>query len=423
MIISRRVFALIASSLALVALWAAFGPGEHSQQADAQQPAEGQQDVRANLNSAAESIVKAANQAIEASRSEEQILERTDLSVEALRILALLGATGTELQTTKLLDDVQARVSPAAAEVVIRMRLGRQLQRWSRLGKSEREKAINRFVSDVKSSGLTPGHADLLLRLTDNLEMGGQGDLAAHAIKELVPAFRSSTEPNVQRRTPVMEGAVRRLELVGKPFELAGTLLDGSQFDWPAYRGKVVLVDFFAKWCTVCREEVPTILQAYAAYKDQGFEVVGVSVDEQPQLAEMYRKETGFQFPTLFSTDPRAKAFKSPMAVKYGVTSLPRAILVDQTGMVVATVARGERLIQHLHELLGPPRGSIGGVGQSQLESGDDSPGGQSGVAPASFDEPVQLGSGVSETISPSVPDAPSEESNAGTPAPSVPEE
>jgi hypothetical protein len=130
--------------------------------------------------------------------------------------------------------------------------------------------------------------------------------------------------------------------------------------------------------------------------------VVGVSLDKQPQLAEAYRKETGFEFPTLFSSDPRAMEWKSPLAVKYGVTSLPRAILVDQNGMVVETVARGERLIKQLQQLLGPPRGSVGRVGQSETEPGGEESGEESDVLPTSFDEPVELGASGGETPAPS---------------------
>jgi len=315
----------------------------------------------------------------------------------------LLGASDIDVKAAKLLDDVQAKASPDAAEVIVRMRLARELQQWSKLSAAEREKAINRFVSDVQAEGLTPGHADLLLRLTDNLEMGGQGKLAASALTTLLPAFKSSSEPSVQRRAPLMEGIVRRLDLVGKPFELEGTLLDGSEFDWNSYRGKVVLVDFFANWCGVCREEVPIVLQAHRAYKDRGFEVVGVSLDKQPQLAEMYRQETGFEFPTLFSNDPRAMEWKSPMATKYGVTSLPRAILVDQEGKVVATVARGERLFQHLRELLGPPANGLGGLGEVNGAPGGESEG-DSDVVPAGFEESAES-QAEDEAAAPAVPE------------------
>jgi thiol-disulfide isomerase/thioredoxin len=384
---SKRVLALIALSLALVGAWLAYGGGNDSQQAIADEPAAGD-DMQANLNRAAEAIVAAAKQGVHASQSEEEVLSRTDLSVETLRLLGELGAENADALAGQLLDEVQNAGSPAVKEVIVRMRLARELQRWSQLTRGEREKAINRFVSDVNAEGLTPSHADLITRLSDNLEMSGQRELARDAVTSLLPAFQNATEPVLQRRAPLMEGVARRLDIIGKPLELEGTLLDGAEFDWASYRGKVVLVDFFANWCEVCREEVPTILHAYRAYKDKGFEVVGVSLDRSPALADAYRRQTGFQFPTLFSADPRALEWNNPLAVKYGITALPRAILVDQEGNVVETIARGPRLGQYLRELLGPAAGAplggrVGATSDGPAEESDE----ESGLVPVGFEE------------------------------------
>jgi thiol-disulfide isomerase/thioredoxin len=170
---------------------------------------------------------------------------------------------------------------------------------------------------------------------------------------------------------------VRRLP--GNKLELEGTLLDGGTLDWESFRGKVVLVDFFASWCGPCRAEVPNILEQYGAYQDKGFTVIGVNMDDNRGAAEAYVKQAGFDFPTLFSEDPEATGWDHPMGRKYGVMALPRVILVDQEGMIVSTMARGPNLSVLLQELLGEP--SPSSEQSSENSTGDDE------VAPASFEE------------------------------------
>src|SRR5882762_4870715 len=65
-----------------------------------------------------------------------------------------------------------------------------------------------------------------------------------------------------------------------KPLDLAVTAVDGSKIDLSKLRGKVVLIDFWATWCPPCREEVPNVVAAYQKYHGQGFEIVGVSLDQ-----------------------------------------------------------------------------------------------------------------------------------------------
>lgn len=381
---ARRILILLVVPLAIFAIWLAYGSGEFARQAGAKEP--GGNEVQAHLEQAANSIIAAATQSIANAESDEQAINRTHLSMEALRVIGLLGGRDAESQTEKLLDDLQGSAKPAVAEAIIQMRLGRQLRQWNQLDAAARGQAIDRFVADVKQNGLTRAHADLLMKLSDMLERSEQGELASKAIGELLPIFDASSDPQVQRRAPLLEGVVRRMP--GNQLELEGKLLDGSEFDWESLRGKVVLVDFFASWCGPCRAEVPNILANYRAYGDKGFTVVGVNMDKDRDAAEGYVQQAGFDFPVLFGDDPDATGWDHPMGRKYGVTALPRVILVDEEGVIVHTEARGPKLASLLQEMLGAPVGSSRGDTTSTdapaAEQGLDA---ESDVAPAAFEE------------------------------------
>jgi cytochrome c biogenesis protein CcmG/thiol:disulfide interchange protein DsbE len=95
------------------------------------------------------------------------------------------------------------------------------------------------------------------------------------------------------------------------------------------YRGKVTLVNIWATWCGPCKEEMPSIQQAYAAYKDRGFRVAAVSIDEGPAAdVRDYQRQLGLTFDILHDRSTRIKEL-------YQTTGVPESFLLDRDGVIV----------------------------------------------------------------------------------------
>ncbi len=146
-------------------------------------------------------------------------------------------------------------------------------------------------------------------------------------------------------------------ETVGRPCALAGPTLDGKQIRVADYRGKVVLVDFWATWCGPCVAELPNVLAAYRKYHDDGFEVIGVSLDTSREKLEKFVGERKVPWPQVFFDDEEKRGWASPLAREHGIRAIPATFLLDQEGKVAATDLRGEEVGREVARLLGEGAG------------------------------------------------------------------
>jgi thiol-disulfide isomerase/thioredoxin/outer membrane lipoprotein-sorting protein len=132
------------------------------------------------------------------------------------------------------------------------------------------------------------------------------------------------------------------LKVGAEPFGLSGSDLAGKTVSLAEYKGKVLMLDFWATWCGPCVAELPNVLNAYKKYHDKGFEVVGISLDQandKPKL-ESFIHEKGMAWRQIYD----GKFWESANAVKYGVRAIPFTLLIGRAGKIVAVGARGEAL-------------------------------------------------------------------------------
>ncbi len=131
--------------------------------------------------------------------------------------------------------------------------------------------------------------------------------------------------------------------------DLSGPSPDGKMIALADLRGRYVLVDFWASWCPPCRIENRHYVELYRNYRDRGFEILAVSVD---QNGAAWRSGIAEDKATWLHISDLA-GWKTPLAARYNVSALPASYLLDPSGKIIAKDARGDRLTALLVEHLG----------------------------------------------------------------------
>ena len=126
------------------------------------------------------------------------------------------------------------------------------------------------------------------------------------------------------------------------------SLVSGERFTLSDQRGKVILVDFWATWCEPCREDNRQLKEYYKEFKGKGFEIIAVSLDSSEKRLKEYIKENDLEWKHVYT----GHVWKDPVAVRYGVNSLPSYWLIDKRGVLRSVDLKGEELRQAIAILL-----------------------------------------------------------------------
>ena len=133
---------------------------------------------------------------------------------------------------------------------------------------------------------------------------------------------------------------------VAKDIELR--TVNGKQVKLSDYRGKIVLVDFWASWCGPCRKANPGLLALYSKYKQQGFEIFGVSLDEDKSAWKKAIAKDGITWVQVNQDG----GWDAPVALQWKIEQLPSSFLLDQNGTVLLIDPAKDELESQLQKLL-----------------------------------------------------------------------
>ncbi len=200
---------------------------------------------------------------------------------------------------------------------------------------------FDQLIADQKGAKTEAAAQMVYMKATLYIQVFGETSKGEQILKQMQADYPDTT---IAKKSGHIISALEEQEKLanGMPFpDFAETDLEGKPISVGGFKGKVVLVDFWATWCGPCRGELPNVIATYKKHHADGFEIIGVSLDSDRDKLETFLKQTdGMTWQQYFD----GQGWSNKLAVKYGVDSIPFAILVGPDGRIIGKSLRGEDL-------------------------------------------------------------------------------
>ena len=223
------------------------------------------------------------------------------------------------------------------------LRYGRTDPRWLKEFSKQTQSYASRFPDE------TPRTAPLLMAAARTCEMNGQADESR--ICYLLLASRMKETSQGQQATNIL----RRFQLKGQELDLAGPGIDGGDIDVKSHKGKMVLIVFWASDAQPFIQQVPKLVEITNKYRKY-ISVIGVNLDVDEKAVDAFVEANHLEWQQIFSPNRQQRGWNSPVAVHFGVNSLPTIWLVDPNGIVAETNLDASNLEARIREVYAPFR-------------------------------------------------------------------
>ena len=210
--------------------------------------------------------------------------------------------------------------------------------------------AAEAFMSKIDS----PWTAFFLVKIAEDMEYTNRIEMAKAFIDvAIAKAEKFKNNPAMKELFESCEKFEQRIAIIGKELDFSGLVgLDGEPINMKLYEGKVVLVDFWASWCGPCLQEIPNIEAVYNKFNKNGFEVIGINIDEERKQLLSFFSSKKLPWSTFVSADPNTKGFNVPIVKNNGIGAIPFIAVIGKDGKVAAIHVRGVKLEGKIAELL-----------------------------------------------------------------------
>lgn len=243
-----------------------------------------------------------------------EAIARTELLYETARI-AYWGKAEAN-------DSIQQMAGSDDPTMALRGKIAQYWVSWIAAGDDAQAQAdvVSAFGTLVQSN---PNSDDLARAMANLVGRSTSSPKAAHGINLLVGEIKS----------PYAIWYSKQPARVGEPLVITGKPLKGPEISTAKWKGKVIMIDFWATWCPPCRASLPEVVANYQKYHDQGFEILGVSNDSvRSDLTSFLAQQPDMVWPQLFTANDSGRWH--PLASKMAINGIPTVFLIDRNGIL-----------------------------------------------------------------------------------------